>query len=179
MSLKDTLLEEKDALQSVKRPYETVAFILFALLFIQQLAWLAKAFIQFAFDATVINFMSTANWCNANLQGWIARIVIIDSTKWVWVIAGLLAFVLYYALVYLFVWNYCKKHNLAKWTWTLFVVFMPGNVIFMPPFLWFTVYVFRPYIMRFIKKAVEEYKGFNPNHKFEEELEPAPEVAAE
>ena len=56
---------------------------------------------------------------------------------------------------------------------------MPGNVIFMPPFLWFAVYVFRPYLMRFAKRAVEEYKAFDPNHKFEEEVEPTPEPTVE
>jgi len=175
MSLKEVLQEERQDLQSIKRPYETAAFIIFMLLFIQQLAWLGKALWQFIFDSTTITFLSVANWCNANNQGWIARIVTIDSTKWVWVIAGLLGYVLYWAIIYFLVWDYCKRHGYAKWTWTTLVVFLPGNLLFMPAYMWFIVYVFRPYIMRFIKRAMVEYKQFDPNHKFEEELEPAPE----
>lgn len=171
MSLKEVLQAEKEDLTSIKRPYETAAFIIFALLFVQQLAWLIKAFYQFAFDNTTILFMSTANWCNANNQAWIARIITIDSTKWVWVIAGLLGYVLYYVLIYLLVWNYCKRHGYAKWTWTTLVVFMPGNLLFMPAYLWFVIYVFRPYIIRFIKQAVVEYKEFNPAQPFPEDIE--------
>ena len=40
----------------------------------------------------------------------------------------------------------------------------------MPVYIWYAVYVFRPYIMRFIKRAVVEYKEFDPNHKFSEDI---------
>lgn len=179
MSFKEVVQRERADLQGVKRPYETAAFILFALLFFQQVAWLAKALFQFIFDATTITWLSTANWCNAQNQGFIARIVNVDNSAWMWVIAGLAAWVLYYVLIYFLVWDYCKRHGYAKWTWTTLVVFLPVNIIFMPAYMWYVVYVFRPYIMRFIKRGVEEYKSFDPNLQFKEEIEEPVEEAVE
>ena len=177
MSLKEVLQEERQDLQSIKRPYETAAFIIFALLFIQQVAWLLKAFAEFAFKWNNVTSMSAQNWCNANNQAWIGRILGIDNDNWIFVIVALAAYALYWGIIYVLVWNYCKRHGYAKWTWTTLVVFLPGNLLFMPVYMWFIVYVFRPYIMRFLKRAVMEYKQFDPNHKFLEELDPQPEPA--
>jgi hypothetical protein len=117
------------------------------------------------------SWFSTANiLTQGNLQTFILRIINIDSSKWVWVIFGLLAFIGYYVLIYFFVWNYCKKNNLAKWTWSLFVVFGP-TIFLAPPFIWFAIYVFRPYIARFAKRVVVEFKEFDPNEEFPEEVE--------
>lgn len=178
MGLKEEFNREQKDLLDVKRPYETAAFILFSLLFLQQLFYLGRNFIRFAFDNTV-TFMSTANiTVGGNLMTFVTRILNIDNTKWIYVLLGIGMWLLYYVLIYFFVWNYCKKRGLAKWTWTTFVAF--GPVIFAPPYIWFAIYVFRPYIMRFVKKAVVEFKEFDPNQEFPEELEePEPVVKEE
>lgn len=68
---------------------------------------------------------------------------------------------LYYFLIYIFVWNYCKKRNLAKWTWTTLLVFGPG-MLFIPAYMLYIIYIFREYIFKFIKTIIEEYKAFDP-----------------
>ena len=169
MGFKETFQQEKRDLKAVKRPYETVAFLLFALLLLQQLFYWVKNLIDFMKVGN--SWFSTANiLTQGNLQTFILRIINIDSSKWVWVIFGLLAFIGYYVLIYFFVWNYCKKNNLAKWTWSLFVVFGP-TIFLAPPFIWFAIYVFRPYIARFAKRVVVEFKEFDPNEEFPEEVE--------
>jgi len=171
LSLKEAINHEREDLQGVKRPYETAAFLIFAILFIQQVAYLVYHLVRFAFTINNMTFMSMANVCTGNNQGFVARIVNLDSNNWIVIILGIVAFAFYYFLIYMFVWNYCKRHGLAKWTWTVLVVFFPGNLLFMPAYMWFALYVFRPYIMRFIKRAVVEYKEFDPKHKFQEEIE--------
>lgn len=173
MSFKDVWNEERQDLQSVKRPYETAAFLLFALMFLQQIAWLLLQLYKFLFDDT-FTWLSTSNWLSANYQGWINRIINYDSDNWLFILIGLAGFVLYYLVVYVLVWNYCKRHNLAKWTWTFLVVYVPFTLFFAPTVVWFAIYVFRPYLMRFAKRAYVEFQSFHPDTAFPEEVE-APE----
>jgi len=159
MGFKEEIDREKYALKSNKRPYETVSFIIFAILMLQQLFYLGRNLWLFFKNGA---FFSTANiTVVSRLQGFFNRIVNIDSSKWIFVIAAIAALAFYYFLIYIFVWNYLKKRNKAKWTWTLLVVFGP-NIFFMPSYLFFAVYVFRVYFFRFLKSIVEEYKAFDP-----------------
>lgn len=169
MGFKETFKEEKKELTSVKRPYESVAFLLFGLLLLQQLFYWTKNLIDFM-DPLITWFSTAGITIGGNLQGFVTRIIGIDSTKWIWVILGLLAYIGYYVLIYFIVWNYCKKNNLAKWTWTLIVVFGP-TVFLAPPFVWFAIYVFRSYFARFAKRVVSEFKEFDPNTAFDEDFE--------
>lgn len=68
---------------------------------------------------------------------------------------------LYFFLIYIFVWNYCKKRILAKWTRTTLVVFGPG-MFFIPAYMLYIIYIFREYISKIIKTIIEEYKAFYP-----------------
>lgn len=174
MGLKEAIENERKELQSVKRPYETVAFIIFAVLVFQQLFFLVKNFIDFLNNG----FFSTTFMVNANLQNFVTRIVTIDSSKWLFVILGIAAWVLYYFALYLLVWNYSRKHNLAKWTWTLFVAFGP-TIFLAPAYIWFVIYAYRFYLVRFAKRVVSEFKSFDPNHKFAEEEEEPKEVSVQ
>ncbi len=170
MGFKEVIGKEKRELTNVKRPYETVAFILFSLLVFQQLFYWVRNLINFMKASN--NWFSTANIIvGGNLQGFVVRIINVDSSKWMYVILGLLSYVLYYFLIYVFVWNYCGKRGLAKWTWTLFVVFGP-TLVLVPAYVFFVIYVFRPYLARFAKKFVAEFKEFNPNQEFPEDVEP-------
>ena len=177
MSIKDIIEEEKQDLQSVKRPYETAAFILFAVMFVQQFAYWVYRFIQFISNG----------WMATNMPdtpAFVLRIINMDNTSWLWVLLGLAGMVLYYFIIYILVWNYCKKNGYAKWVWTALIVFGPVTIFFVPTYLIYAIYVFRPYVFRFIKKGVEEYKSFNPNTKFKEEnetpkTEPKPEPKEE
>ena len=153
MGFKEDLDREKNALLKNKRPYETAAFILFALLFIQQLFYLGRSLYKFAVDK--VFFPTTNITVVGNLQAFFNRTVNIDSTKWIYVILAIGILALYYFLVYLFVWNYCKKRNLAKWTWTTLVVFGPG-MFFMPAYMFYILYIFRNYFFRFVKTIIEE-----------------------
>lgn len=166
MTIKDVLESERKELQSVKRPYETVAFLITAVLFFQQFFYLVLNFIKFISNG----FFSSANFTNANLQGFIVRIVNIDSSSWIIVILAILAWLFYYVAIFLLVWNYARKHNLAKWTWTLFVAFGP-TVFLIPAYIWFVIYAYRSYLVRFAKRVVTEFKEFDPQQKFPEEKE--------
>lgn len=166
MGFKENLDKEKHALLSTKRPYETAAFIIFSLLFIQQLLYLGRSLYKFVKDGG--NFSTTNITAVGNLQAFFNRTVFVDSSKWLYVLLAIGILVLYYFLIYIFVWNYCKKRNLAKWTWTLLVVFGPG-MFFMPAYMFYVLYVFRDYIFKFIKTIVEEYKAFDPTIMAEQE----------
>jgi len=168
MNFKEEFNKEMQDLQNVKRPYESFAFFLFALLLLQQLVYLFISFYKFAFDPA-ITWFSTANIFTSNLMAWVPRIINMGTGKWLYVLLGLVAYVGYYAIIYFFVWNYAKKRNLAKWTWTLIVVFLPVNIFFAPGYIWFVIYAFWPYITRFIKRVYIEFKQFNPDHTFPEE----------
>ncbi len=160
MGLKEAFKSEKEALKSFDRPYETAAFIIFMVLLIQQLALLINRF---------VGFIQT-NWFvtgNLTTPGFFARIITIDNGSWVYVIFGLLAFIIYYLLIYKFVYRYCANHGYAKWTWTLIVAFGP-NILLTSPYYIYALYVFRPYFFRFLKRMVEEYKSFEPKKLTEE-----------
>ncbi len=179
MGFKEEIDREKHALSSNKRPYETVSFLIFAILFLQQLFYLGRNIWLFIKNG---GFFSVTNiTAVGNLQNFFNRIVFIDSSKWIYVIAAIAVLGLYYFLVYKLVWNYLKKRNKAKWTWTLLIVFGP-NILFMPPYLFYAIYVFRVYFFRFLKSIVEEYKEFDPkklNEKEEELLKEEDDEAAE
>jgi hypothetical protein len=158
MSLKSEINSEITELKQVKKPYESVAFLLFMLLLIQQLVYMIFNVVKFITNNT---FVSGNGWLTSNLMGFVARILNLGSANWIYIIFTILAYLLYYLLIYVFVWNYCKKNNLAKWTWTLFVVFGPA-VFLAPPYIWFVLYVFRPYFAKFAKKFISEFKSFEP-----------------
>jgi len=168
MGFKEVLDKEVNDLKKVKRSYETAAFVLFAILILQQLIYLVRNLISLIAGNTT--FLSTTGWCTSNLMGFVSRILGINSTNWIYIVLAILAYFLYYFLVYIFVWNYSKKHNLAKWTWTLFVVFGP-TIIFAPPYILFAIYAYRQYFFRFIKKVVQEYKDYDPSKLMPEEIE--------
>jgi len=112
---------------------------------------------------------STANiTVVSNLQGFFNRYIFIDSTSGFYVTIAVILLLLYYYLIYRLVWKYCKKYGKAKWTWTLLVVFGP-TIFFVPPYIFFAIYVFRQYFFRFIYSIVEEYKAFNPGDLAEAE----------
>lgn len=165
MGFKDTIQKERHDLQSVKKPYETVAFIMFGLMFLQNILFM---FVQI-FNMFQSKFWNFGNFLTRmNNAGFIVRFSNIFTGAFLQMLVAILMFVLYWGLIYFFVWNYCKKHNLAKWTWTLFVVYGPG-IFLATPIVFFVIYVFRPYIARFVKRFVVEFKAFDPNHQFEEE----------
>jgi hypothetical protein len=106
-----------------------------------------------------------------NLPLYVNRIINVDSTSWFYVGLSFLFLILWYFLIWLLVWNYCKKRNLAKWTWTTLIIFGPATILWVPTYLWFAIYVFRPYVFRFIRRGVDEYSKYNENHVFKEEVE--------
>lgn len=186
--LKQELMKEQKDLLSGKRPYESAAFVIFAVLMFNQLFWITNAFIKYFKDLHKSNVAEaatpgsgwnvyfTANSFNItainNLQNFFNRILGIDSSKWYIIAIAFLALGLFYFLIYLLVWNYARKRGLPKWTWTLFILYGP-TVFFMPPYMWFVLYVFKDYFFRFVKRIVEEYKAFDVNKKFSEEVEDA------
>jgi len=166
MGFKEEIDREKYALKANKRPYETLSFIIFTILMIQQLFYLGRNLWLFLKNG---GFFSTANiTVVSRTQNFFNRIVNIDSSKWLYISLAILALAFYYFLVYVFVWNYLKKENKAKWTWTLFVVFGP-TVFLAPSYVWFAIYAFRKYFFRFIKTVIEEYKAFDPKKLDEED----------
>lgn len=160
MGLKENIDREKQSLMSTRRPYETAAFIIFSLLFLQQMFYLIRSLYLFAKNKTFFSLTNITS--TGNLQAFFNRTVVIDSTKWIWVILAVAFLALYYFLIYVFVWRYCKRRNLAKWTWTTLVVFGPA-LFFMPAYMFYIIYIFREYFFKFIKTVVEEYKGFDIN----------------
>lgn len=158
MGFKDELDKEKHSLMSSRRPYETVSFIIFSLLFLQQLFYLLRSLFKFIKNGG--NFVVTNITSVGNLQAFFNRTIFVDSSKWIWVIFAVALLILYYFLIYVFVWRYCKRRNLAKWTWTTLVVFGPF-MFFMPSYMFYVIYVFREYFFKFIKIIIEEYKAFD------------------
>lgn len=169
MSLKEHIQHEKEDLLKNKKPYETAAFIIFAILFLQQMFYLVRALLEFL-KKGVTNFSPTNITVAGNNQQFFNRLVFMDSSSWFYVLLAIGALALYFFLIYLFVWNYCKKRGLAKWTWTLFVVYGP-TIFLAPAYVWYVIYVFRPYIFRFLKRGYEEFKSFDPKTEFKEEQE--------
>ncbi len=167
MSLKEELNKEMADLTKIKKPYESAAFILFAILLLQQLIYLFRNLLVLIIGN--VTFLSANGWCTSNLMGFVARILGIDSTNWFYIILSILAYFVYYFLIYYFVWNYARKHNLAKWTWTLFIVFGP-TVLLIPPYIFFVVYAYRVYLVRFAKRVAKEFKDYDPDKPLPEEI---------
>ena len=167
MGLKDTIQKERHELQSVKKPYETVAFIVFGLMLLQNVFFMFVQILDYLQGSpkwwAFGNFLTRMNYA-----GFIIRVSNVFNGAFLQMLAAILMFALYWFLIYYFVWNYCKKQKLAKWTWTLFVVYGP-NIFLATPLVFFVIYVFRPYFARFAKRFVEEFKSFDPNHEFDEE----------
>ena len=184
MNVKDQLLKEKDELLNIKKPYETAAFIIFGIFFIQQMFYLFMAFIRHFqalgvrsdfIDAGGTTYKVYFNYLTTpNLPVFVGRVLNLGSDKFIWVALSLLFLALWYGLIWLFVWNYCRKRGLAKWTWTALIAFGPAIVFNIPMYLIFAVYVFRPYIFRFIRRGVDEYKKYNEKYEFSEEKEEIP-----
>lgn len=160
MGFKEDLDREKHALISGKRPYETVAFLVFVVLFIQQFGILIVKILKFIKDSkgVAVGWFSTAG---LTTPAFFTRIIALDNSTFMYLYIALAALALWYFLIYLLVWKYCKKNNKAKWTWTLLIVFGP-SILFMPPYIFYAIYVFRTYFYRFFKTLVEEYKAFDP-----------------
>ena len=89
MGFKETFQQEKKELSSVKRPYESVAFILFSLLVFQQLFYLFKNLIDFM-KPTITWFSTGGITIGGNLQGFVTRIFGINPSSWLWVILGVI-----------------------------------------------------------------------------------------
>lgn len=184
MSFKDEVKKEKTDLTQNKRPYETAAFIIFAVLFLQQFILLMYRLIEFIIDLFNSRVISPFfSMTSLTTPAFFNRICAIDTTSIFIVILAILSLVLYYFLIYVLVFRYCQRHGYAKWTWTTFIVFGP-SIFFIPPYIFFAVYAFRPYFFRFIKKVVTEYKAFDMNTQFSEEkpeepVEEKPEVKPE
>ena len=159
MSFKDNFSKEKTDLLKFKKAYETVAFFALMVLIFQQLFFLVVNIINYS----KFGFFSTANFVSANLQAFVSRIVGINNTSVIFMIFGILAWLGYYALLYLVVFVPAHKRNMSKWTWTLYVAFGP-TILFIPAYIWFILYLFRTPIINTVKKVVEEYK----THKVEE-----------
>ncbi|MFA7075741.1 MAG: hypothetical protein WC152_03630 [Candidatus Izemoplasmatales bacterium] len=156
MVMKESVKREISDLKSFKKIYETIAFLTFTILILQQLVYLVVNLINF----TKLGWFTTANFASANLQAFISRIVTINSTSIIIVILAILGWLLYYFLLYILVWRFSQKRNMAKWTWTLFVSFGP-TLFFIPAYIWFILYVFRKPIMIVIKKIIDEFKKSN------------------
>jgi|GEM_PF-733050 len=188
MGLKDVINEEKKDLVNVKRPYETAAFLIFSVFFVQQMFYLLLRFIQYFKDVGTMKdavALGATAWKVpfsyarvTNLPLFVGRIIGVDSTSWFYVGLSFLFLIFWYFLIYLLVWNYCKKRNLAKWTWTTLILFGPAAIFLVPTYLWFAIYVFRPYVFRFVRRGVDEYHKYSENHVFNEEVEEKVEEAA-
>ena len=99
MSSGDSFNKEVNNLVKFKKVYESIACITLLILIFQQFAYLIVNIINFATGS----FFSTANFANANLQGFISRIVNINSSSWIFAVLGILAWFGYYALLF-FLW---------------------------------------------------------------------------
>lgn len=173
MSLKEEIQKEKEDLIKNKRPYETAAAVIFAVMMFQQIAFLIYRTIEYLIDLFKTDVTPYYSCAGMTVPGFFQRIIGIDSCSVVIVIIALMALSLWYGLIYVLVFKYCKKRGLAKWTWTTLILFGP-TLLFMPPYIFFIIYVFRSYFFRFIKIIVEEYKAFDSKTKFpEEKTEPA------
>ncbi len=160
MSVKEKLKTEKSSLMNKTRPYETVAFIIFAILFLQQIALLFVSLYRFA-TGGVLTFFSMAN---QTTPGFFGRIIAIDNQDGFIVFLAFLAYLFFYAIIYVFVFSYCERHGYAKWTWTLLVVFGP-NIFLISPLYIYAAFVFRPYLFSFMNTMIAEFKEHKPATK--------------
>ncbi len=164
MNLKEQFLIERNDLKQGKRPYETAAFIIFAIMLLQQLAYWGLHLFRFIKNG----------WMSTNLPstpGFVIRIITLDNTSWLYVILGILGLALWYGIIFVLVFDYCNRKGYAKWVWTTLILFGPATIILIPTYLLYAIYVFRPYVFRFIRRGVDEYKMFNGNYRFGEDKE--------
>lgn len=184
MTLKEQINREKSDLLNVKKPYETAAALIFGIFFVQQMFYIFINIIDFfqrigdrndwvdGGGATyAVNFSFNAKGTTPNIPLFVGRILNVGSDKFLWIFLAFLFLALWYGLIWFFVWNYCRKRNLAKWTWTALITFGPATVLFVPMYLIYAIYVFRPYVFRFIRRGVDEYKKYNADYSFTEDLE--------
>lgn len=184
MSIKEEIVKEKNQLVSVKRPFETAAALLFGIFFVQQLLYLLLNFIEYFKQIGTRNdfvdaggtsynvfFSYSMNGSTPNIPVFVGRILAVDASKFFWILVSLLFLALWYGLIFLLVWNYCRKRGYAKWTWTALIAFGPGAIFLVPTYLLYAIYVFRPYMFRFIRRGVDEYKKYNQDYQFEEDQE--------
>ncbi len=170
MSLKDEVQKEKTALLTNKRPYESAAAIIFFVFMFQQVGFLIYRTVEYFIDLLKPNVTPYYSLTSMTTPTFFSRIINVDSSSLIIVLLALATLALWYFLIYLFVFKYCQKRKLAKWTWTTLVLFGP-TILFTPPYIIYAVYIFRPYFFRFIKTVIEEYKAFDVKTKFKEELE--------
>lgn len=185
MDIKKEFLKEKEELLDVKKPYETAAFVIFAVFFLQQMFYLVinlLDFIQRISDRNNIvaqggttykvNFSYNSKAITTNIPAFVSRVLSVDPSKGFWIFMSFLFLGLWYLLVYLLIWNYCKKHGHPKWTWTALIVFGPTSILFVPTYLLYVIYVFRSYIFRFIRRGIEEFRKYDSSYQFDEEKAP-------
>lgn len=182
MNIKEEFSKEKDSLMNVKKPFETAAFLIFSIFFLQQGFYIFINIIEYFRKIGIrndwvdngnatyaVNFSFNAKGSTPNIPLFVGRILNVDSSKFLWIALSFLFLALWYFLIWLFVWNYCKKRGLAKWTWSALIAFGPGSILLVPTYLIYAIYVFRPYVFRFVRRGVDEYKKFNENYVFKEE----------
>jgi hypothetical protein len=168
MSFKEEFQKEKEDLLHNKRPYETAAVVIFGILMFQQIAFLLYRTVEYLIDLFTPNTTPFFSCSGMTTPAFFARIIGVDASSVVIVILAWASLALWYAMIYFLVFRYCQRHGMAKWTWTTLILFGP-NLIFVPPYIVFIIYVFRPYFFRFVKTVVAEYKAFDPKKKFKEE----------
>lgn len=162
MSFKENFENEVKDLKSFKKFYETIAFFVFSILVVQQLFFLVVNLIDFKKNT----WFSTNNFSTSNLQGYVNRIVGIDSSSVLVVIIAIIAWVLYYVFLYFVVFKFSSKRGMSKWTWTLFVAFGP-TIFLAPAYIWFILFAYRYEIYSIFKKLVTEIgtKNEKPDKK--------------
>ena len=138
--------------QDSKRPYEYVAFIIFAVMFLQQVILVLIRTIQF-FTAPGVAWFNTAG---LTTPGVFNRLIAMDNGSAFYVIVAVLGLAAYYVLIYFLVYNYCAKKEYSKWTWTLLIVF-GGNILLTPVYYFYAAFVFRPHLMKFVHTMKDEF----------------------
>ena len=177
MDLKQEFLKEKGEILDIKKPYETAAFVIFAVFFLQQMFYLFLMILSFFDNLKIANvkisdkIVSFRFGNTPNIPIFVGRILNQGSAKIFYIFLAFLFLALWYLLIYIFVWNYCNKHGYAKWTWTALIVFGPTSILQVPTYLIYAIYVFRPYIFRFARRGVDEFKKYDSKYQFEEEKE--------
>ena len=102
MSIKDEIVNEKNQLISVKRPFETAAALLFLIFFVQQIFYIFLNFVEYFRQIGVRNdfvdtggtsykvfFSFNMNGSTPNLPVFVGRILGVDSSKFFWILVSL------------------------------------------------------------------------------------------
>jgi hypothetical protein len=184
MGIKEDLLKEKEELLNIKKPYETAAALLFGIFFIQQIFYILinifdyfkrigirNDFVDNGGATYAVNFSFSSKVTTPNMPAFVLRVLGVDSSKFIWILASFVFLALWYGLIYLLVWNYLRKRGLAKWTWSALIAFGPTSILLVPTYLIYAIYVFRPYVFRFIRRGVDEYQKYGKDYTFKEETE--------